>query len=77
MKKSELLNGLQEEYQQWEAFLDQIGPARMDQPGVTARGATNREHGGYTNIKTGTTFGGKSVEVASALFEAAGFKWLH
>ena len=35
MKKSELLNGLQEEYQQWEAFLDQIGPARMDQPGVT------------------------------------------
>ena len=34
MKKSELLNGLQEEYQQWEAFLDQIGPARMDQPGV-------------------------------------------
>ncbi len=35
MKKSELLNGLQEEYQQWEAFLDQIGPARMDQGGVT------------------------------------------
>ncbi len=35
MKKSELLNGLQEEYQQWEALLDQIGPARMDQPGVT------------------------------------------
>ena len=35
MKKSELLNWLQEEYQQWEAFLDQIGPARMDQPGVT------------------------------------------
>jgi hypothetical protein len=34
MKKSELLNWLQEEYQQWEAFLDQIGPARMDQPGV-------------------------------------------
>ena len=34
MKRSELLNGLQEEYQQWEAFLDQIGPARMDQPGV-------------------------------------------
>src|SRR5689334_24257696 len=35
MKKSELLNGLQEEYQQWEALLDQIGPARMDLPGVT------------------------------------------
>jgi hypothetical protein len=34
MKKSELLNWLQEEYQQWEAFLDQIGPTRMDQPGV-------------------------------------------
>jgi hypothetical protein len=24
MKKSELLNGLQEEYQQWQAFLDQF-----------------------------------------------------
>ena len=35
MKKSELLNGLQEEYQQWEVLLDQIGPARMDKPGVT------------------------------------------
>jgi len=34
MKKSELLNWMQEEYQKWEAFLDQIGPARMDQPGV-------------------------------------------
>jgi len=34
MKKSELLTWLQAEYQQWEAFLDQIGPARMDQPGV-------------------------------------------
>ncbi len=34
MKKSELLNWLQEEYQQWEAFLDQIGSTRMDQPGV-------------------------------------------
>jgi hypothetical protein len=34
MQKSELLNWLQEEYQKWEAFLDQIGPARMDQPGV-------------------------------------------
>ena len=34
MEKSELLNWLQEEYQQWEALLDQIGPTRMDQPGV-------------------------------------------
>ena len=34
MQKSELLHWLQEEYQQWEAFLDQIGPARMEQPGV-------------------------------------------
>ena len=35
MNKFELLQWLQEEYQQWQAFLDQIGPARMDQPGVT------------------------------------------
>ena len=35
MQKSELLNGLQEEYRQWEALLEQIGPARMDQGGVT------------------------------------------
>ncbi len=34
MNKSELLDWLQEEYQQWEALLDQIGAARMDQPGV-------------------------------------------
>jgi hypothetical protein len=34
MNKSELLNWLQENYQQWEVFLDQIGPMRMDQPGV-------------------------------------------
>jgi hypothetical protein len=34
MKKSELLNWLQAEYRQWEAFLDHIGPERMDQPGV-------------------------------------------
>lgn len=33
MKKSELLNWLQEKHQQWEALLDQIGQARMDQPG--------------------------------------------
>lgn len=34
MKKSELLNWLQEEYRKWEEFLDQIRPIRMDQPGV-------------------------------------------
>ena len=34
MKKSELLNGLQQEYRQWEALLKQIGLERMDQPGV-------------------------------------------
>lgn len=34
MKKSDLLNWLQEEYQQWEVFLDQIEPRCMDQPGV-------------------------------------------
>jgi hypothetical protein len=34
MTKSELLHWLKEEYQQWETFLDQIGPARMEQPGV-------------------------------------------
>ena len=36
MKKSELLNWLQEEYRRWEAFLDQMGPERMEQPGVAA-----------------------------------------
>ena len=34
MNKSELLNWLQQEYQQWEVLLDQIGPERMEQPGV-------------------------------------------
>lgn len=34
MNKSELLDWLREEYRQWEAFLEQIGPARMEQPGV-------------------------------------------
>lgn len=34
MNKAELLHWLQEEQQQWVAFLDQIGPERMDQPGV-------------------------------------------
>jgi hypothetical protein len=36
MNKSEFLNGLREEYQQWEALLNQIGEARMDQSGVAA-----------------------------------------
>jgi hypothetical protein len=34
MSKSELLSWLQEEYRQWGALLDQIGPARMEQAGV-------------------------------------------
>lgn len=34
MDKSELLDWLQEKYQKWEAFLDLIGEARMEQPGV-------------------------------------------
>lgn len=36
MDKAQLLNWLQEQYRQWEAFLDQVGPARMEQPGVAA-----------------------------------------
>ena len=34
MKKSELLDRLQEKYRQWEAFLGEIDPARIEQPGV-------------------------------------------
>ena len=34
MKKSELLDWLQEEYRQWGALLAEVGPARMEQPGV-------------------------------------------
>ncbi|NUM43548.1 MAG: ClbS/DfsB family four-helix bundle protein [Anaerolineales bacterium] len=34
MNKSDLLKWLKEEYRQWETLLDQIGPSRMDQPGV-------------------------------------------
>ena len=34
MNKAKLLNGLQDENQQWQALLDQIGVAHMDQPGV-------------------------------------------
>ena len=36
MNKSELLNWLQDERQQWQAFLDEIAPDRMEQPGVAA-----------------------------------------
>jgi hypothetical protein len=34
MKKSELLDWLREEYQQWQALLEKIGPMRMEQPGA-------------------------------------------
>ena len=33
MNKTELLHWLQQQNRQWEAFLDQIGEERMDQPG--------------------------------------------
>ncbi len=36
MNKSELLAWLREEYRKWGAFLDQIDPAHMEQPGVVA-----------------------------------------
>jgi hypothetical protein len=36
MNKAELLTWLQSEYLQWQALLAQIGPERMDQPGVSA-----------------------------------------
>lgn len=36
MKKSELLQWLQVEYQQWQAFLSEIDPARLEEPGVAA-----------------------------------------
>ncbi len=35
MNKSELLHGLKQENADWEAFLERIGPGRMDQPGVS------------------------------------------
>ena len=34
MNKSELLNWLEKQYQNWEALLDQIGLDHIDQPGV-------------------------------------------
>ena len=36
MNKSELVNWFQDRYGQWEALLDEIGLARMEQPGVTS-----------------------------------------
>lgn len=35
MQKSDLLNWLREQHREWQALLDQVDPARMDQPGVT------------------------------------------
>ena len=37
MNKSELLNWLQEEHQQWDALLERIGPTHMDQAGVNSQ----------------------------------------
>lgn len=34
MRKSELLEWLQEEYRNWQTFLDEIGSEHMEQPGV-------------------------------------------
>jgi len=34
MNRSELLHWLREEHRQWEALLERVGPARMDQAGV-------------------------------------------
>ena len=34
MNKSDVLNTLQAQYQEWSVLLDRIGPARLDQPGV-------------------------------------------
>ena len=36
MEKAELLNWLKQEHRQWEALLDQIDSARMEEPGVAA-----------------------------------------
>jgi hypothetical protein len=37
MNKTELLNWLQEEHEQWESLLGRIDPARMDQVGVNSK----------------------------------------
>ena len=34
MNKSELIKDLQDSYQQWAAFMGQIDPAKLDEPGV-------------------------------------------
>jgi hypothetical protein len=34
MEKSELLNSLPKEYWNWQMLLDEIGPTRLEQPGV-------------------------------------------
>ena len=39
MTKSELLTWLHSEIQQWQTLLDEIGPARMAQPGVNGEWA--------------------------------------
>jgi len=41
VQKSELLNWLQQQQQQWQALLAEIGPARMDQPGVNGDWSMN------------------------------------
>src|SRR5260221_2082539 len=38
MEKSELVNWLQDQHREWQALLDEIGPARMEQPGVNGDG---------------------------------------
>ena len=37
MNKGELIDWLRGEFQHWEALLDEIGPARMEQPGVAGQ----------------------------------------
>ena len=37
MQKSDLLNWLHQEQQEWEALLTQVGSERMEQPGVNAQ----------------------------------------
>lgn len=34
MRKTDLLDWLQQQYRHWEALLAEVGPARMEQPGV-------------------------------------------
>ena len=37
MNKAELLAWLREEHRQWQALLDEIGPERLELPGVAGR----------------------------------------